>query len=70
MDMLVLLTALFVRLNQPAPGANSDLRDEECAATRQVFVSLRDFIRNGKTFAALPKLEREKIQRVIFDRVS
>jgi hypothetical protein len=35
-----------------------------------MFTDLRDYIRTGQTFAALPSLERQKIQRVIFDRVA
>ena len=70
MDMLVVLTALFLRLNEPAPSKpTDDSRDEECAATRRMFVDLREFIRNGRTFASLPHVERQKIERVIFDRV-
>ena len=72
MDMLVLLTALFVRLNEAASGKKSSTRslDEERVATRQMFVDIRAFIRNGRTFGQLPVLEREKIQRAIFNRDS
>jgi hypothetical protein len=71
MDMLVLLTALFVRLNDHREERHQKprRRDEETAATRQMFFDLRDFIRSGATFASLPNLEQQKIQRVIFDRV-
>ena len=71
MDMLVLLAALFVRLNEPASGRKASNRwpDEERVATRQMFTDIREFIRNGRTFAQLPGLEREKIQRAIFNRV-
>jgi hypothetical protein len=72
MDMLVLLTALFMRLNEAASGEKSSARslDEERVAIRQMFDDIRAFIRNGRTFGRLPDLEREKIQRVIFNRVS
>lgn len=72
MDMLVLLTALFVRLNEPASRKkNQSLwHAEERATTRQTFDEIRDFLRNGRTFGQLPFLEQEKIQRVIFNRVS
>lgn len=71
MDMLVLLTALFVRLKHPAIRRNpaSGLHDEERAATRQMFSEIRAYIRNGRTFSDLPATERTRIQRVIFDRV-
>ena len=71
MDMLVLLTALFVRLNEPSARRDTRLRwhEEECAATRQTFGEIREFIRKGGTFGELPRLEQQKIQRVIFDRV-
>ena len=70
MDMLVLLTALFVRLNEPkrADELNTHSRGEELAATQHMFGDLREFVRKGRTFATLPTIEREKIQRVIFDR--
>jgi hypothetical protein len=72
MDMLVLLTALFVRLNEPAGRKknHSNWRIEERAATRQMFDEIRDWIRNGRTFGQIPPLEQEKIQRAIFNRVS
>lgn len=70
MDMLVLLTALFVRLNDPSPKKNRRLqwRDEECATTRQMFTELREAIRRSPTFLRLPVLEQQKLQQVIFDR--
>ena len=71
MDMLVLLTALFIRLNKPASRKSlSHWRAEEREATRQMFDEIRDWIRDGETFAQLPLLEQEKIQAVIFDRVA
>lgn len=72
MDMLVLLTALFVRLNEPLRRKKnpSHWHAEERAATRQMFDEIRDFIRNGRTFGQLPHLEQEKIHRAIFNRVS
>ena len=71
MDMLVLLTALFVRLNDSTarPTPRSGWIDEERSATRQMFSDIREFIGNGRTFREIPELERQKIQRVIFDRV-
>ena len=71
MDMLVLLTALFVRLNEPATRQKDSIRghDEERAATRQMFDEIREFLQKGRTFGLLPQLEREKIQRVLFQRV-
>jgi hypothetical protein len=72
MDMLILLTALFIRLNESRHRKKnqSHWQAEERAATRQMFDEIREFIRNGKTFDLLPRLEREKIQRVIFNRVT
>jgi len=72
MDMLVLLTALFVRLNETAGRRKtpSHWHAEERAATLQMCDEFREFIRNGRTFGQLPRLEQEKIQRVIFNRVS
>ena len=72
MDMLVLLTALFVRLNESSSRKKnqSHWQAEERAAARQTFDEIREFIRNGRTFELLPRLEQEKIQRVIFNRVS
>ena len=71
MDMLVLLTALSMRLNDSTPRktTRSGWLDEERAATRHMFDDIREFIRNGRTFAQIPNLERQKIQRVIFGRV-
>lgn len=71
MDMLVLLTALFVRLNESASrkNAKSHWRDEERATTQVMFDDIRSYIRNSRTFNELPQLEQRKIQRVIFDRV-
>ncbi len=72
MDMLVLLTALFVRLKKAEIGDDhkSQVRDEECMATRQMCAKLREHVESGRAFTALPTLEQEKIQRVIFRRVS
>lgn len=71
LDMLVLLTALFVRLNEPTAKKNRKLqwRDEECATTRQMFTELRAIISQCPTFLRLPLLEQQKIAQVIFDRV-
>ncbi len=71
MDMMVLLTALFVRLHEPQPSNHGESRSriEEARATERTFAELRNEIRSGRVFAALPNLEQQKIQRVIFDRV-
>jgi hypothetical protein len=71
MDMMVLLTALFVRLNEPSGGKKSEphSRSEETGATERIFAELKKEIRSGRVFATLPNLEQQKIQRVIFDRV-
>lgn len=72
MDMLVLLTALFVRLNETKPRktVRSGWLDEERSATRHMFDDIREFISSGRTLGEIPTLERQKIQRVIFDRVA
>ena len=71
MDMLVLLTALSVRLDEAQrTNTGSQWRDEERVATREMFDGMREFIRKSPTFAQLPRLEQQKIQRVIFDRVT
>lgn len=70
MDMLVLLTALFVRLNEPAAKRSRKLqwRDEERATTRQMFAELREIVEESAAFAKLPPLEQQKVRQVIFDR--
>jgi hypothetical protein len=72
MDMLVLLTALFVRLNDPEHrnATRAGWAEEERTATRQMFDELRKSILDGRTFNKIPSLEQQKIQRVIFDRVA
>ncbi|MEO5960422.1 MAG: hypothetical protein ABIZ49_07955 [Opitutaceae bacterium] len=71
MDMMVLLTALFVRLQEPHNEKNGELRTrlEETGATENIFSELRKEVRDGHVFGTLPNLERQKIQRVIFNRV-
>ena len=72
MDMLVLLTALFLRLDQSTQQKKGPSRwhAEERAATRQMFDEIRHFILNSETFVRIPRLEQEKIRRAIFSRVS
>jgi hypothetical protein len=69
LEMAILLTALFMRRKRSFATAGSLPLDEESETIKAIFAELRYEILGGEAFAALSDLEREKIQRAIFDRV-
>jgi hypothetical protein len=71
MDILVLLTALTLRLKATAlesAAATAKIEDTS-AAVERTFLELRGELRASSTFAGLPALEKGSIERVIFGRV-
>jgi hypothetical protein len=70
LEMAILLTALFLRRKRSLAVAGSfPPQDEESVTIKMIFSELRYEIVGGETFSALSLLEKEKIQRAIFDRV-
>ena len=71
MDILVLLTALVLRLKQtPEVSATlSRMVEETCNAAERTFLEIRGELRASATVAALPMVERKSLERVIFGRV-
>ena len=70
LDMLVLVTALVVSMNANRATAEAAGRriDEACDAAHRAFTDLRTKVRSSPTFAALPILERFKIESALFQR--
>ena len=71
MDILVLLTALVVRLKQTAeePAVSPGKFEEICNSAERTFLEIRGELRASATIAGLPTLERKSLERVIFGRV-